>query len=344
MKDPQTTIIGAGPAGLTLGLALHQRGHRCRIFDGAIGLNEAGGHYFTVSPEALSILSKIGVKVASIEAEGTTVRGLFIFDGECQQRIPLAEFDGFHHTNITRPTFMTILADAADRSGLNINWARSVESVSVSSDSAHTKIVVDGQEIEGRTVIGCDGLRSVTRRAIVSGGHDEAIFQQVVLYASVSTALPSYERGTPLERNVLHFIRSPSGTGTLGVLPTRNETFWFARLNLPPTAATGTASTDSWRSAIVGIDARLGAELAELTDRIAVINAFDIPTLPTWSKGPLHIIGDAAHGMSPAAGRGATLAIQDALLVSDCLTNSSDLRSRLDERRLQLAAAPSLRG
>jgi 2-polyprenyl-6-methoxyphenol hydroxylase-like FAD-dependent oxidoreductase len=38
----------------------------------------------------------------------------------------------------------------------------------------------------------------------------------------------------------------------------------------------------------------------------------DVPRLPTWHRGPVLILGDAAHAMSPAGGQGASLALEDA--------------------------------
>ncbi|HEY6462080.1 MAG TPA: FAD-dependent monooxygenase, partial [Polyangiaceae bacterium] len=38
----------------------------------------------------------------------------------------------------------------------------------------------------------------------------------------------------------------------------------------------------------------------------------DVPTLPVWHRGPVVLLGDAAHAMSPAGGQGASLALEDA--------------------------------
>jgi 2-polyprenyl-6-methoxyphenol hydroxylase-like FAD-dependent oxidoreductase len=40
----------------------------------------------------------------------------------------------------------------------------------------------------------------------------------------------------------------------------------------------------------------------------------DVPSLPTWHKGPVLLLGDAAHAMSPAGGQGASMALEDAML------------------------------
>ena len=42
---------------------------------------------------------------------------------------------------------------------------------------------------------------------------------------------------------------------------------------------------------------------------------YDVPSLPTWHVGRVMLLGDAAHAMSPAGGQGASLALEDAMMV-----------------------------
>ena len=42
---------------------------------------------------------------------------------------------------------------------------------------------------------------------------------------------------------------------------------------------------------------------------------YDVPTLPSWRRERVVLIGDAAHAMSPAGGQGASLALEDAMLL-----------------------------
>jgi len=50
---------------------------------------------------------------------------------------------------------------------------------------------------------------------------------------------------------------------------------------------------------------------------------YDVPSLPTWHVGRVMLLGDAAHAMSPAGGQGASLALEDAMVVSQSLANRS---------------------
>jgi len=54
---------------------------------------------------------------------------------------------------------------------------------------------------------------------------------------------------------------------------------------------------------------------------------YDVPTLPTWHRGRVMLLGDAAHAMSPAGGQGASLALEDAVMVGRRLADGG----RFDE-------------
>ena len=50
---------------------------------------------------------------------------------------------------------------------------------------------------------------------------------------------------------------------------------------------------------------------------------YDVPSLPRWHVGRVMLLGDAAHAMSPAGGQGASLVLEDAMLVSQFLADGS---------------------
>lgn len=74
---------------------------------------------------------------------------------------------------------------------------------------------------------------------------------------------------------------------------------------------------------------------------------YNIPHLPTWHKDLVCLIGDAAHAISPHAGQGATMAIEDTVVLAKCLRDKSDtqeafvsfekLRKRRTEKVVKVA-------
>jgi 2-polyprenyl-6-methoxyphenol hydroxylase-like FAD-dependent oxidoreductase len=58
------------------------------------------------------------------------------------------------------------------------------------------------------------------------------------------------------------------------------------------------------------------------TAKIVALNIFDIQSLPRWHVGRVVLIGDAAHAVSPNAGQGASLALEDAMYLAKVLRDS----------------------
>jgi 2-polyprenyl-6-methoxyphenol hydroxylase-like FAD-dependent oxidoreductase len=50
-----------------------------------------------------------------------------------------------------------------------------------------------------------------------------------------------------------------------------------------------------------------------------VTSAFDLAHLPAWRSDAMLVIGDAAHATSPMTTQGASLAIEDAVVLARCL-------------------------
>ena len=51
---------------------------------------------------------------------------------------------------------------------------------------------------------------------------------------------------------------------------------------------------------------------------------YDISTQPIWHQGSVVLVGDAIHAVSPNAGQGASLAVEDAIVLAKCLRDRED--------------------
>jgi 2-polyprenyl-6-methoxyphenol hydroxylase-like FAD-dependent oxidoreductase len=98
------------------------------------------------------------------------------------------------------------------------------------------------------------------------------------------------------------------------------EIYWFAVANAPP----GRADTDvqrellarrgRWHEPIAAIIAATPA------DRIVRTDIGDRDPIERWHDGPVVLVGDAAHPMTPNLGQGAGQAIEDAVVLDRCLS------------------------
>lgn len=74
-----------------------------------------------------------------------------------------------------------------------------------------------------------------------------------------------------------------------------------------------------------GIRIERGKRLTQATaHRCGVTNAYDIPQLRTWHRDHMLLIGDAAHAASPATGQGASMALEDAVILAKSLRDRPD--------------------
>ena len=64
-------------------------------------------------------------------------------------------------------------------------------------------------------------------------------------------------------------------------------------------------------------------ELMENTDIWALFDTYDHP-LPTYYRGKVCVMGDAAHASTPHQGSGAAMAIEDAYILSELLGSIDD--------------------
>jgi 2-polyprenyl-6-methoxyphenol hydroxylase-like FAD-dependent oxidoreductase len=106
------------------------------------------------------------------------------------------------------------------------------------------------------------------------------------------------------------------------------EAGWF--VNLPhPKPLTQTEAravgAEEWLSALraaVADDRTPAPQILDNVDpdQIMIVGGIDdMPTVPTWSKGRIVLIGDSAHAASSSSGQGASMAIESAVQLARCL-------------------------
>jgi 2-polyprenyl-6-methoxyphenol hydroxylase-like FAD-dependent oxidoreductase len=108
------------------------------------------------------------------------------------------------------------------------------------------------------------------------------------------------------------------------------RTWWFARVPAPEFTAAGLAAPAShWRQQLAGAfaaDETPAAEIIQATRQdITVTTAYDIASLPAWYNGPMIVVGDAAHAASPSTAQGASMAIEDGVILAQCLRDLPEI-------------------
>lgn len=71
-------------------------------------------------------------------------------------------------------------------------------------------------------------------------------------------------------------------------------------------------------------DDPLFSRIIKNSHEIIAYPIYDVPKLSHWHKGRVCLIGDAAHGISPHIGQGASLALEDTAVIAGLLKSQND--------------------
>ena len=209
------------------------------------------------------------------------------------------------------------------RRGIPIRHGRRLSSLAEGAAGVSAAFT-DGSTVDAEVVIGADGLNSTVRQLIDPAATRRRFAGQRVFYG-YSTGID----GPPIAGRIT-MIRG-SGTAFGYTVSPAGEAYWFARVTddeLPAAALSATAPA-AWREWLV---ARLRADptpasdiVAAADDRLRVTNAYDLPDVPRWRTGRTMLIGDAAHAAAPATGQGASMALEDAIVLAKAVRDADSL-------------------
>ncbi|WP_157220956.1 FAD-dependent monooxygenase [Flavisphingomonas formosensis] len=348
VKHPDILVVGGSLAGLTFALASASRGVPVRIVERA-ERRTLGGDNLNIDLAAIARTVNCDLRV---EAKLPVVRA----------------FRDRHLT--TWPALYGWLRDrAAEMPGITLEESHAVASVAAEGDRAIVTFA-DGTSTTADAVIGADGYHSVVRRAVapdqpLASYAGYLVWRRLVEESALSApiAWPTegglwimLEQGYRLVAAVL-----PGRDGSLEI-GRRQVTFaWFDGRRDELLRRTGCLDSDRH---VVGtlsahaITAEVREELSALVPRLwpepwteAVAYGVRTPGAmrgapiaeykpERLAAGPIAIIGDAAHGVSPMTGSGYATAVDDAFVLATMLAERdaaeppADLLKRYERARL----------
>src|SRR5215217_4711796 len=314
-------IAGGGIAGPVTAMALQRAGIEAVVYEAHVPRPGDAGSYLTVATNGLDALRAIDADKAVL-ANGFPTPTNVLLSGTGRRLGAVSNggrlADGtVSHTIKRARLYRALHQEAADR-GIALEYGRRLVGAEVTPAGGVLDRFADGATAAGDLLIGADGVHSVTRH-LIDPAAPAGRYVGLVNFGgytpdSAGTTEPGAWHMIFGRRAFFGYVVDPEG-----------GTVWFANVPRPAVTAAERAATsaEQWRRQLVELfDADHGPArdlIAAGTLELAGDSTHDLPSVPTWHKGPMVIVGDAAHAPSPTAGQGASMAAEDGVVLAQCL-------------------------
>ncbi|WP_024799917.1 FAD-dependent monooxygenase [Nocardia sp. BMG51109] len=321
-RTPRVAIIGGGIGGATLAAALDHCGIDYRLFERTHRFGEVGAGV-QLTPNAVTVLDELGfadelrrvafVPEAMVGRNWKSGRELF--------RTPLRDscetLYGAPFLHIHRADLHALLTERIPDDRVRLGTA--CAGIRHDADTAVASFD-DGSEFEADLVVGCDGIRSTVRAALL--GDQDATYTGHMCWRAL---VPVDKYPLPHVRPESAFWMGPNshivtyyvkGGAMVNVVAVKEHPGWVEESwTIPSTKAELLHAYTGWSD---DIQALLGG--AE-DDQIFKWGLFDRDPMSRWSADTVTLLGDAAHPMLPFLSQGAAISIEDAYVLARTLAH-----------------------
>lgn len=303
-------IIGAGIGGLTLAIALKQKGFTINVFEQAEQLKEVGAG-IVLANNAMQVYDKLGMR-ATLEEQGNVIKAFYLATPDLKPMAgatlqPFEEKYGVKNIAIHRGTLQKELAKHLTSEQLHTGYA--LDQINRGEDDYQLQFK-NGKMVHSTWMVGADGIHSKARQAIFPESQIRTTNQ--ICWRGVA----NYELPDAHQHQLTEAWGKGERFGFVKIAP--KMVYWFAVKSF----RTGKEEmgSESLTNYFNYFDPMV-CELIEATptDQIHAARLTDLKPMKQWYKGGICLLGDAAHAMTPNMGQGAGQSIEDAYILSQCL-------------------------
>ncbi|GLW09648.1 FAD-dependent oxidoreductase [Microtetraspora sp. NBRC 13810] len=323
-------VIGGGVAGPAAAMALQKAGIESVVYEAYPNPADDVGVFLTVATNGIDALRTIGsdegVVAAGFPTPKITLRnsgGKNLGGTNTGAALP----DGTTSQTVRRSDLYRIIQDEAISRGIQIERGKRLVDAKETADGVRA-VFADGTEATGDVLIGADGIDSTVRNLIDPSAPPPK-------YTGLIN-LGGYTSGVPVDTESCSYSMMFGKRAFFGyaVLPSR-EVWWYASLPRPVEPKKGELEAIDgleWQRRLVGFfqhDTGPAVQLIKATRDPEALRATptrSVPNLRTWHSNRMVIIGDAAHAPTPTSGQGASLSIEDGVVLAKCLRDLADPR------------------
>ncbi|WP_309113003.1 FAD-dependent monooxygenase [Saccharothrix sp.] len=293
----RAVVVGGGLGGVSAAVALRAVGWEVVVLERAASFGEVGAG-IGVMPNAMRALGVLGL-ADEVRRIGTGRVGGGVRDWRGRALVRVAA--GEHVVAVHRADLHRVLR-------------RALPERCLVTDTEVTAV----DDLDADLVVGADGIWSRVREVLFPG-LPRPVYAGATAWRSVTSV--------PFARDLE--VNQTLGAGTeFGILPLGDDrVYWYAATVAPERGVVegGEADPDGELGEVrrlVGDWHRPIGDLLDATPADAVLR-HDIHELreqpPSYAKGRVALLGDAAHAMTPYLGQGACMAIEDGVVLAAAL-------------------------
>ena len=320
MTDQRPVLIaGGGIGGLTTAIALGRKDIDSQVLERSAFDNEAGAG-IQLGPNATRILGPLGV-LDVLMPKTFRPEAVWLFDGLSGKKLATVPLGDTAERRHGAPYLTAHRADlhealqAAAANARHVTLTPNFTVASIEDGGGITVASLDGPSVQGSALVGADGIWSTVRKWIAPEASlsftGATAFRSLLPLGSLTSPFSEPIVGLWLgpRTHLVHYpVRSGEALNVVAVTETgRKEEGW----NRSAETETVRANFTRWCETAQG--------LLEFAPSWRAWSLFSLSALPQWHRGPITLLGDAAHPVLPYLAQGAALAIEDATTLADHL-------------------------
>ena len=318
---PRALVVGGGVAGPVVAMALQRAGWDTTVHEAYPHVTDGVGAWLGVQVNGLDALRAIEADEPLVAAGFPTPEISFVNGrgkplGTTSTGTPRPGASG--GVSMKRSDLYRVVHGEALRRGIDLRYSSTLVDAETTATGVTARFA-DGSTDTADLLIGADGVRSRVRTVL----DPQAPAPRYVPVLNVAGFSDHQVPGAQVGHLTMIFGRRVF----VGYLPAPDgTTWWFANpphLREPAPGEIGAITDAQWRQRLRDLlaeDDSPALALVEATPgELRGWTTYDLPSVPVWQGERMVLIGDAAHATSPAAGQGTSMAIEDAVVLAQCL-------------------------
>lgn len=318
----KVTIIGAGIGGLTLALALEQKGIETEIFE-ATPVFKPVGAGIVLAINAMQIYQRLEL-VDALQEQGRTIASMHITSPQLKpysssSLLPSEKKFGVGALTIHRAALHEVLRAGLKKTPIQLG-KRLVSCIN--KGGAYQLEWADGSHSTATILVGADGIHSQVRAALFPTTEER--FAKEWCWRGVC----EYDIKS-MDTNAVY---EAWGKGCrFGIVPLKDkQVYWFACANVTEQKAKR-LDQHGLKTIFGSFHSVIGALIAHTPDDCFLLNQLsDLPNNKQWYEGNCCLMGDAAHATTPNMGQGANQAIESAWVLAEQLAKHEVIADAFD--------------